>query len=112
VSIADALQQQKPLVIVFATPVFCVSQFCGPITEMIEQMQPKYADKANFIHVEIWSDFQKNAVNKAAADWLLRNGNLNEPWVFLVDRDGIIVKRWDNVATQDEVESALDALLN
>jgi hypothetical protein len=112
ISITDALQQDKPLVIVFATPVFCVSQFCGPITEMIEGMQPKYADQANFIHVEIWNDYQKNAVNKAAADWLLHDGNLNEPWVFLVDKDGTIVKRWDNVATEDEVQSALDALLS
>jgi hypothetical protein len=112
ISIADALQQEKPLVVVFSTPVFCISQFCGPITEMIAGVQPKFADQANFIHVEIWNDYQENAINKAAADWLLHDGNLTEPWVFLVDKDGTIVKRWDNVATQDEVESALEALLS
>jgi hypothetical protein len=110
-SIAQALQQAKPLVIVFSTPVFCVSQFCGPVTEMVADLQKQYGDKANFVHIEIWSDFQKGQINQAARDWLFRNDNLNEPWVFLIDKDGTIVNRWDNVATQDEVQTALDALL-
>lgn len=110
-SIAQALQQAKPLVIVFSTPVFCVSQFCGPVTEMVADMQKLYGDKANFIHIEIWGDFQKEQINQAARDWLFRNDNLQEPWVFLIDKDGVIVNRWANVVTQDEVQSALDALL-
>jgi hypothetical protein len=111
ISIADALQQQKPLVVVFSTPVFCVSQFCGPVTEMVAGMQKQYADKANFIHIEIWGDYQKEQINQTAHDWLFHDGNLNEPWIFLIDKDGTIVNRWDNVATQDEVQTALDALL-
>jgi hypothetical protein len=111
-SIADALKQDKPLVIVFATPVFCISQFCGPVTDMIAGLQQQYGDKANFIHVEIWKDFQAKQINSAAQDWLYRNGDLYEPWVFLVDKDGTIVNRWDNVATRDEVETALKALLS
>jgi hypothetical protein len=111
ISIADALQQHKPLVVVFSTPVFCVSQFCGPVTEMVADLQKQYGDKANFIHIEIWADYQKNQINQTAQDWLYHNDNLNEPWVFLIDKDGTIVNRWDNVATQDEVQTALDALL-
>ncbi len=43
---------------VFATPVFCVSRFCGPVTEMVEELAHRYDDRAVFIHVEIWKDFQ------------------------------------------------------
>lgn len=31
---------------------------------------------------EIWRDFQEKVVNEAAADWLLREGDLREPRVF------------------------------
>ncbi len=116
ISIADALQQDKPLVVVFSTPVFCVSQFCGPVTQMISDLQQKYGDQANFIHIEIYKDYQaqdiKDRINQTALDWLYHDDNLTEPWVFLIDKDGTIVNRWDNVATQDEVETALKALLS
>jgi hypothetical protein len=111
-SIADALKQDKPLVVVFSTPVFCVSQFCGPVTDMIASMQEKYGDKANFIHVEVFKDYQAKAdldrINDAAADWIYRNNDLNEPWVFLIGKDGKIIDRWDNVVTEGEVTTALD----
>ncbi len=107
VSIADALKQNKPLVVVFSTPVFCVSQFCGPVTDMVVDVQKQFADKANFIHVEIWKDFQKQQINDTPKEWLYRNGNLNEPWVYLIGADGTILNRWDNVATESEIVPAL-----
>jgi hypothetical protein len=60
--------------------------------------------------VEIWRDFQKQVMNKAAAEWLLRDGDLNEPWVFLIGTDGRIVVRFDNVTTRDELEPLLRVL--
>jgi hypothetical protein len=107
-SIADALKQNKPLVVVFSTPVFCVSQFCGPVTDMVADLQKQYGDKANFIHIEIWKDFQNQQINDTTRDWLYHNGNLNEPWVFLIGSDGTILNRWDNVATRGEITPALD----
>ncbi len=106
-TISAALQQAKPLVIVFSTPVFCISRFCGPVTDMVADLQKQYADKANFIHIEIWQDFQNKKINPTAAQWLYRGEDLNEPWVFLIDKTGVIAKRWDNVVTKDEVEPAL-----
>jgi hypothetical protein len=55
--------------------------------------------------VAIWKDFEKKELNQAAAEWLTWNGaEGNEPWVFLIGRDGRIVARWDNVATRDEID--------
>lgn len=109
-TIAESIERGEPTLVVFATPVYCVSQFCGPITDMIEDLSKRYADRANFIHIEIWFDFQDQAVNKAAAEWLLVDQDLLEPWVYLIDADGTIAERWDNVATRAEVESALEEL--
>lgn len=109
-TIAAALAAKRPIVAVFATPVYCTSRFCGPITDLVDELAHQYADRATFVHVEIWRDFQSMTLNKSAADWLERDGELNEPWVFLIGADGRIVARYDNVATRDEIEPFLRAL--
>ncbi len=109
-SIAASLVAKRPIVAVFSTPVYCTSRFCGPITDMIDELGHQYRDRADFIHVEIWRDFQSKTVNKTAADWVLRNDELNEPWVFVIGADGRITDRFDNVATRGEIEPLLQAL--
>jgi len=109
-TIADSIERGEPVLVVFATPVYCVSQFCGPVTDMVEDLEKEYSDRANFVHVEIWFDFQKKAINKAAAEWLLVKQDLTEPWVYLIDDGGRIAARWDNVATRSEIEAELEKL--
>jgi hypothetical protein len=109
-TIADAIRTGRPALVVFATPVYCVSKFCGPITDMIAELAREHRDRAEFIHVEIWRDFQGQVANEAAAEWLLREGDLTEPWVFLIGADGRIAARWDNVAAREEVEPLLREL--
>ena len=109
-TIAEAIGAGRPALVVFATPVYCVSQFCGPITDMVSGLARDYRGVAEFIHVEIWRDFQDQAINRSAAEWLLRNDNLTEPWVFLIGADGRILARWDNVATREEIEPWLERL--
>lgn len=109
-TIAAAVAAKRPAVVVFATPVFCVSRFCGPVTDMVDDLAKAYADRASFVHVEIWFDHDNNKLNQAAQDWLLRNGDLNEPWVFVIGADGRIAARFDNVVTRDELEPLVKAL--
>ena len=109
-TIAAAIAAHRPVLVVFSTPVYCISRFCGPITDMVDELAKTYGDRASFVHVEIWRDYQQQTANKAATDWLYRNDSLNEPWVFLVGADGKIAARWDNVATKAEVEPELQKL--
>lgn len=110
ITIAESIRRKEPALVVFSTPVYCVSQFCGPITDMVADLQRDYSERANFIHVEVWRDFQDTVVNKAAAEWIYRNKDLTEPWIFLIGRDGVIQARWDNVATREEIEPLLKEL--
>jgi hypothetical protein len=109
-TIAAAIEAGRPVLAVFATPVYCVSRFCGPITDLVAALANEYSDRAVFVHVEIWRDFQNQVVNKAAAEWVLRGDDLTEPWIFLIGADGQIAARWDNVATQQEIEPLLKEL--
>ncbi|HUQ62515.1 MAG TPA: hypothetical protein VM121_02025 [Acidimicrobiales bacterium] len=104
--LADSLAAGRPAVVVFSTPVFCVSQFCGPVTDMVDELSRTYSDRADFIHVEVWKDGQKREVNDAMKEWKMET----EPWVFLIGADGKIVLRLDNVATRAELEPYLQQL--
>ncbi|MGH2636519.1 MAG: hypothetical protein ACRDHU_10300 [Actinomycetota bacterium] len=109
-TIARAIEEGRPALVVFSTPVYCVSQFCGPVTDVVQGLAGRFADRAVFIHVEIWRDFQNQVINQAAADWLLRNGDLTEPWIYLIGADGTILDRWATLFQEEEVAVAVEAL--
>ena len=109
-TIAAAVRAGRPALVQFATPVYCVSRFCGPTVEAQEELASEYRGVADFIHVEIWRDYDKSVVNEAAADWLLRGQDLTEPWLYLIDPDGMIVDRWGPLFDLDDVRSSLDGL--
>jgi len=107
-TIAGAIAEHRPVLVVFATPVYCISRFCGPVTDAVEQLSKKYADRAVFIHVEIWRNFNKKVINKAAADWL--SPNLTEPWLYLIGANGRILDRWSSLFDVQEVGEELQQL--
>lgn len=110
-TIAAAIAAGHPALVVFSTPVFCVSRFCGPVTDLVAKLASEYGDRADFIHIEIYRDFQAGTVNQAALDWLMPpTGDLREPWTFLIGADGRIAGSWDTVVTRSEIEPLLRAL--
>ncbi|MEO8477643.1 MAG: hypothetical protein ABI572_11430 [Actinomycetota bacterium] len=109
-TIAQAIAAGTPALVLFATPVYCQSLFCGPTLEAMQALAADHAGQAAFIHVEIWRDYDKSIVNEAAADWLLRDGDLTEPWLYLIGGDGTIFHRWGPLFDPSEVAAALDAL--
>src|SRR5690606_10141873 len=64
-SIEEALANDKPTVILFATPLFCETRFCGPDYEITSELQGHYGDEFNFIHVEVYEGLP----NPAASNW-------------------------------------------
>jgi hypothetical protein len=104
-TIAAAVAQHRASLVLFATPVYCQSQFCGPSADGLEELARTGPKDAAYIHVEIWKHFAATGgvVNQAAADWVYRNGDLTEPWLFLIGRDGTIVDRWGPLFDVQEV---------
>ncbi len=51
-TIADAVTSGKPSVIVFSTSAFCLSQICGPVKQVVDDLYETHKAEANFVHVE------------------------------------------------------------
>ncbi len=114
-TIADAIEKGRPALILFGTPAYCTSRFCGPEVTELQRIAAEHPDRAVYIHIEIWKDYDGQVVNKGAAAWLLRElpdgtPEMTEPWLYLVGSDGIVVDRWGPLFDSAEVAAAIEAL--
>ncbi len=98
-SIADAVTNGKPTVILFATPRFCTTRTCGPSHQVVLSLARNYAERVNFIHVEVYKDFETFEPADAMAEWNLQT----EPWLFFVDANGKIVHKYEGGITAKEI---------
>ena len=105
--IADAIAMGKPQLIVFATPQFCTSRMCGPVVEIVRTLLPTYGKRMVFTHQEIWQDFATKNVFSTIEEWRLES----EPWIFIVDGQGMIRARFEGLVTVRELETALQNVL-
>jgi len=106
----ESLAAGRPVLIGISTPVYCVSLVCGPLTDHLLEVAGRFGDRADFVHIEVWEDFEQQRLSPAAAAWIQTETGGNEPWVFLVDGSGTVIARWDNVLDPEELEAALSAL--
>jgi hypothetical protein len=110
-SIADAIDQHRPALVVFATPGFCSSATCGPQVRAVEALEPTYRSRLAFIHVEIYRDFKpdpsKRQLTPTVLEWHLQT----EPWVFLIDRMGVIRAAFEAATATDDLLAGIDRML-
>lgn len=98
-SIDTAVTNGKPTVILFATPRFCQTRTCGPSHQVVMGLAENYADKVNFIHIEVFKDFDSFEVADAMREWNLES----EPWLIFVDANGNIVRKYEGGITNKEI---------
>ena len=104
-SVADSLEQKKPFVVAFATPALCQSRTCGPTVDVVDAVRKRFESKGiRFIHIEIYEDnIPGNGVNRWVKEWKLPT----EPWVYVVDREGIVRDRFEGAISIPELEQSI-----
>ena len=116
-SLHEALTDNKPLVVLFATPAYCVTATCGPLVEDLSGLREEFAGRANFVHVEVYRDphrFEsgqrpgRDDVVDAVTEWNLPT----EPWTFIVGADGVVRAKFESYAPPATLTSSLLELLN
>jgi hypothetical protein len=111
-SLANAIKNGKPTVLVFATPAFCQTRFCGPVYDVVSALGTKFGDAFNWVHVEVYTGLPNPAVNNwQIAPAMRAFGLTTEPWVYLVDARGIIAYRVEGFVTSEELEPKLKMLI-
>jgi hypothetical protein len=104
VSIADAIARHRPLVVLFATAAYCTSRLCGPEIEVVQSLERKYRPAVDFVHIEVYKDARPPQLAPTFLQWGLRS----EPWVFVVNRRGVVTAKFEGPTTAGEIEPAIN----
>lgn len=112
-TIADALDAKQPFVVAFVTPGFCRTAVCAPNMGVLKKLKDQYGEQVNFLHIEVYpypfdKAFEEVRFVPAMQEWNL----VTEPWLFLVDSDGIIRGKYEGGLTFAELEPAIQQLID
>jgi hypothetical protein len=93
---------KQAVVLLFATRQLCQSRVCGPGTGQGELDEP-----VEFIHMEIYSD------NDPGKDTRSQVGpSTCRPWLFVIDREGMIRTRIEGTFGIDELRAAVEEVVS
>jgi hypothetical protein len=114
-SIASAIAAHHPVVIYFGSPGHCVSKTCAPEVEAIKSLVPTYKPKGvDFVHIETYkggdpdnTDLSKATPSPTFVEWKMPG----DPWVVVVDKNGLVAAKFDGPTAPDEIEKALTPLI-
>ena len=88
----------------------------SPVLNNLKAVHPKYTDKFNFIHVEIFEDFYNKNLNDVESLTLsspVKSWKLpTEPWVFFIDNKGILRDKYEGFISKNNIIKTLDSLDN
>lgn len=108
-TIAEAIDNGRPSVIVFATPAFCQTAICGPTIDIAKQAA-EGRDGVDFVHVEPYDVPLAQQNDLRPVDAMSEWGLATEPWIFVIDSDGLVSASFEGIVSQDELEAAIDGL--
>jgi broad specificity phosphatase PhoE len=78
------------------------------VVDIVRLLLPTYSDRVVFTHQEIWQDVTTQRVSPTVEEWRL----LSEPWIFVVDGQGIIRAKFEGLTTAREIATALQQMLD
>jgi hypothetical protein len=99
---------KRPIALLFSTPELCTSRVCGPVTDIMVMLQHEFGSKLVFIHQEIYVN---NDPPKGLRPQLHAFHLESEPWLFTINRNGVIAARLEGAFGVNEARQALEAAL-
>jgi hypothetical protein len=107
VSISDVIGQGKPVVVLFATPARCQSQYCAPVLDEFLKVSEPLRERAHFVHVEIYKRATGTTLVPTVDAWDLPA----EPAMFGIDTAGVVRSRLEGAFGGTEMQQEIDTLL-
>jgi hypothetical protein len=106
-TVAQAVASSKPTVVGFITPGLCETKWCAPVLNSVATVRDEVGDAANFIHIEVYQDFQALTYVPEMAEWGLET----EPYIFVLDSAGRVTASLAGPVSPRELSLALEPLL-
>jgi hypothetical protein len=97
---------RKPVALIISTPALCQSRVCGPVTDVVAQLEPRYRKRMAFIHQEVYNG---NQISRGLRPQLKAFNLQTEPWFFVLDRHGRVAARLEGAFGLHEAEQAIKA---
>lgn len=107
-TIAEAITNGRPSVVVFSTPGFCQTAVCTPVLNSVKEVYTQQVDRANFIHIEVYKQFNPELI---LADEMTEWGFTSEPWTYVLDTTGKVAARLGGPVSPRELTATLAPLL-
>lgn len=102
----DQVLGKQPVALLFSTPQLCMSKVCGPVTDIAAQLERQFSGRITFIHQEVYVD---NQPSRGLRPQLKAFHLQTEPWLFTVNRRGVIAARLEGAFGINEFRRALEA---
>jgi hypothetical protein len=99
---------KRPVALLFSTPQLCTSRICGPVTDETVDLQHEFASRIVFIHEEVFVD---NQPSRGLRPQMKAFHLETEPWLFTINRRGVIAARLEGAFGLNELRRALTAAL-
>jgi hypothetical protein len=99
---------RRPVALLFSTPQLCTSRVCGPVTDESVELSREFAGRIVFIHQEVYVD---NKPARGLRPQLKAFHLETEPWLFAINRRGLITARLEGAFGVVELRRALESAL-
>ena len=103
ITLTEALQRGKPVVLLVGTPAHCSTGTCSPALDALIGVAERSGATHTFIHAEVYQDPDATKVAPIVTSLAMTY----EPALFVTDANGVVTERLDAVFDEVELESAI-----
>jgi hypothetical protein len=104
----DQVLGKQPVLLIVSTPELCHSRICGPVTDVAVQLQHQLGNRIVFIHQEVYVN---NNPSQGLRPQLHALHLQTEPWVFAINKQGVVAARLEGAFGVNELRQAIEAAL-
>ena len=108
ISVSDAVLNDRYSIVAFASPMYCQTSTCGPQVDVISNLNEKYKQTIDFIHIEVYEriydkygELTKVSISPILDDW----GIKSEPYTFVLSSNGEVMMKYEGFVTEKELET-------
>ena len=109
ISVNDTVLNDRYSIVTFASPMYCQTSTCGPQVDVISNLNEKYKQTIDFIHIEVYEriydkggELIKVSISPILDNW----GVKTEPYTFVLSSNGKVVMKYEGFVTEKELETA------